>query len=115
MRVAVLGSTGMLGSTLTNYLGNSKYEVIEFNRKGISVNAKNQVQKLDVCQDLESQSLSETRNLDFIINCVGQIKQKIDPKSSISIDSAKKINSDFPEILEKFGKKNNVKVIQIGN
>jgi dTDP-4-dehydrorhamnose reductase len=114
IKVAVLGSTGMLGSTLTTYLGNSKYEVIEFNREGIPVNVKNQAQKLDASTDFDGQSLSVTRKLDYVINCVGQIKQKINPESIESINSAEKINSEFPGVLNKFAEKNNIKVIQIG-
>jgi dTDP-4-dehydrorhamnose reductase len=114
IKVAVLGSTGMLGSTLTSYLGDSKYEVIEFNRKGVPVNVKNQALKLDVSKDFESQSLTFTRNLDFVVNCIGQIKQKINPENVESVKTAEKINSEFPGVLDKFAEENNIKVIQIG-
>jgi dTDP-4-dehydrorhamnose reductase len=113
-KVAILGSTGMLGSTLTSYLGNSKYEIIEFNRKGISVNVDNQAEKLDATKDFDGQSLSVTEKLDFVINCIGQIKQKINPESIESINSAEKINSDFPGALNEFAEENSIKVIQIG-
>jgi dTDP-4-dehydrorhamnose reductase len=113
-KVAVLGSTGMLGSIITKYLGESKHLVVEFNREGIPVNEENQAYKLEVSKDFKNEILCITRDLDFIINCIGQIKQKIDPESVESIDSARTVNSELPGILEKFGNQNNVKVIQIG-
>ena len=114
IRVAVLGSTGMLGSTLTRYLGNSKFEVIEFNREGLPIEVKNQAKKFDASKDFDSQSLSVTRDLDFVINCIGQIKQKINPENIGSINTAEKINGKFPGVLSEFAEANNVKVIQIG-
>jgi dTDP-4-dehydrorhamnose reductase len=113
-KVAILGSTGMLGSTVTSFFNDSKYEVIEFNRKGISINKKNKSYTLDVIKDFQSQSLHFEKNVDFIINCIGQIKQKINPENSESVTLAEKINSEFPRDLEIFSKKNNIKVIQIG-
>jgi dTDP-4-dehydrorhamnose reductase len=113
-KVAVLGSTGMLGSTVTSFFNNSQNEIIEFNRKGISINKKNKAYTLDAVEDFESQSLYLAKNIDFIINCIGQIKQKINSENSESINLAEKINSEFPRVLENFGKKNNIKIIQIG-
>jgi dTDP-4-dehydrorhamnose reductase len=113
-RVAVLGSTGMLGSTLTKYLAESNHQVIEFNRKGFSVNRENQAHELDALKDFKNQSLFMVRDLDFIINCVGQIKQKINPNSIESVRSAEIINGEFPGVLENFSNENNIKVIQIG-
>lgn len=113
-RVAVLGSTGMLGSTLTTYLRNSKHQVVEFNRQGIPVDKVYQAHRLDASKDFKSQSLYVTKDLDYIINCIGQIKQKINLESNQSIYNAEIINSQFPRVLEEFGNKNNIKVIQIG-
>jgi aspartate-semialdehyde dehydrogenase len=47
-KVAVLGSTGMLGSTLTSVLENQTETIYEFNRSGISVTGNNEAKAIEV-------------------------------------------------------------------
>ena len=56
VNVAVLGSTGMLGSTLSRILEDNLANVYEFNRSGISVTKKNQARKINA---LNSTDFSE--------------------------------------------------------
>ena len=55
-KVAVLGSTGMLGSTMTKLLENENYQVTEFNKKSISVTGNNVSYPFDA---LHSNQLNE--------------------------------------------------------
>ena len=46
--VAILGSTGMLGSTITRVMQSSFNNVYEYNRAGISVTGINKTEVFDV-------------------------------------------------------------------
>ena len=86
-KVLILGSTGMLGSMVTDYLSKKDdLKVTAFTRKDMDKSFK---------------------GYDYIINCVGIIKQKLtNPEEAI------KINSLFPYEIER-RKSKNCKVIQI--
>lgn len=79
MKIAILGSNGMVGQTMTKYL-KDKYTVIEFGR-----------QDYDIIKD----PLPELSGFDYVINCIGLIKQKTNEKNNLFFD----INSKFPHIL----------------
>jgi dTDP-4-dehydrorhamnose reductase len=113
-RVAVLGSTGMLGSTLTRILERDFASVTEFNRSGRSVTGANHVETLDV---LDSYDLFEKFNdskIDYIINAIGMIKQLINEEISEDVLAAHEINSHFMIKLNEFSAQTGVRVIQIG-
>ena len=114
VNVAVLGSTGMLGSALTRGLENSSTTVYEFNRPGISVTKKNESRKLDVVTDKDFTKSFNGLKLDYIINCIGLIKQLINIKDQDSIKLAYNINAEFPSNLNNFAKSLGIPVIQIG-
>lgn len=86
MKVLILGSTGMLGSMVLKYLSKKDLEIAAPSRKEIN--------KI------------HPKNYDYIINCIGIIKQKLDnPKEAIEI------NSIFPYTISE--KAPNAKIIQI--
>ncbi len=114
VNVAVLGSTGMLGSTLTRGLENNSTTVYEFNRSGISVTKKNESRKLDVVTDNNVMESFNGLKLDYIINCIGLIKHLINIKDQDSIKLAHNINAEFPSKLNNFAKSLGIPVIQIG-
>lgn len=114
VNVAVLGSTGMLGSTLTRGLENNSTNVYEFNRSGISVTKKNESRKLDVVTDKDFTKSFNGLKLDYIINCIGLIKQLINIKDQDSIKLAYNINAEFPPKLNNLAKSLGIPVIQIG-
>jgi dTDP-4-dehydrorhamnose reductase len=78
MKVLILGSAGMAGSIVSKYLS-SYYNVTSLDR-----------QKFD-CLKHKIPSLGE---YDYVINCIGKIKQK-----QSSIDDLYEINSKFPRDL----------------
>ena len=106
-KVLVLGSTGMLGSAVADALQEKGHEVITASRSsGIKFDAVN----LDTEKLLTAASLQEG---DFVINCVGLIKSRIDEASMASRSLAVKLNIDFPNELAKAAEKFGVKIIQV--
>jgi dTDP-4-dehydrorhamnose reductase len=98
--ILVIGSTGMLGSAVTKFLASSNHKVIESNTSGTSLISSNTCIKFDISKN----SAEELLNLvlvpiDYIVNCSGVIKHKIDESDVESISNAKRINSDFPSEL----------------
>jgi dTDP-4-dehydrorhamnose reductase len=113
-KVAVLGSTGMLGSTLTKVLENQFETIYEFNRSGISATGKNQTRVIEVT---DSNCLLTSFNgleVDYIINCIGMIKHVIDENDQNSVNLASKINSEFPANLNIYANTLGIPVIQVG-
>jgi dTDP-4-dehydrorhamnose reductase len=112
-KVAVLGSTGMLGSTLTRVLENQFETIYELNRSGISATGKNQTRVIEVT---DSNCLLTSFNglkVDYIINCIGMIKHIIDENDQYSVNLARKINSEFPANLNIYSNRLGIPVIQV--
>lgn len=80
MKILVLGSEGMAGSVMTKYLV-KHHDVSAWNRKDF-----------DPLKD----SLPDLSKYDYVINCIGLIKQKAGPDDN---EMMFKINSDFPCLL----------------
>jgi len=113
IRVAILGSTGMLGSTITRVLEKNIATVYEFNRPGVSVTKKNQARKFDVIKSHDFSEIFNGLRLDYIINCIGKIKQLIDSSDEGSVKLAYEVNSEFPLKLDKYAASLGIPVIQI--
>jgi len=106
-KVLVLGSTGMLGSAVVDALQEKGHEVITASRStGIKFDAVN----LDTEKLLTEANLQEG---DFVINCVGLTKSRIDEASIASRSLAVKLNIDFPNDLAKAAQKLGVNIIQV--
>jgi dTDP-4-dehydrorhamnose reductase len=97
----------MLGSAVTEALQEKGHEVITASRStGIKFDAVN----LDTEKLLTAASLQKG---DFVINCVGLTKTRIDEASMASRSLAVKLNVDFPNDLAKAAEKLGVKIIQV--
>jgi len=106
-KVLVLGSTGMLGSAVVDALQENGHEVFIASRStGIKFDAVN----LDTEKLLTAASLQKG---DFVINCVGLTKSRIDEASVASRSLAVKLNIDFPNDLAKAAEELGVKIIQV--
>lgn len=112
--VAVLGSRGMLGSTLTQILGYEFDTVYEFNRLGKSVTGKNQCRSFEVTSDIKIEHLFKGLEIDYVINCIGMIKHLINENDQNSVKLAKRVNAEFPIELNDCLRRLGVSVIQIG-
>ena len=112
--ILVIGSTGMLGSAVTQYLTSTQNTLIESNTSGRPLILTNTCIKFDIATNSADDLFSSvSMPIDYIINCSGVVKHKIDEKDLASLDNAKRINTDFPEELALCAIKNAIKIIQI--
>jgi dTDP-4-dehydrorhamnose reductase len=112
--ILVIGSTGMLGSAVTKFLASSNHKVIESNTSGTSLISSNPCIKFDISKNSAEELLNLTSvPIDYIVNCSGVIKHKIDESDVESISNAKRINSDFPRELAIISSESALKIIQI--
>jgi dTDP-4-dehydrorhamnose reductase len=112
--VGILGSSGMLGSHLERVFENSKFEVIAFSRShGSSSNDKTKCY-LDATKEGWQSNLEKPGVVfTYLINCIGIIRHKIDPKDSKSITNAVLVNSLFSIALTDYCVKRKIRLIQI--
>ena len=113
-KIAILGSTGMIGFGITQGFSHQGFDVTEFNRSGKSVVTSNRGNNFDALEFTHLDDFSVLGGFDYIINLSGVIRHKISSGSSSDIENAIKVNSIFPRALDKFAEKANVNVIQIG-
>jgi dTDP-4-dehydrorhamnose reductase len=112
--VAIFGSTGMLGSTLTNVLSASSNAIFEFNRKGRSVTGKNSTYKFDALSNYDFKILFHGLKIDYIVNCIGIVNKLIDNENMNSLQQAITVNSNLPANLNEFSLWAGIPVITIG-
>lgn len=113
-RVAILGSSGLLGSALASFFSQSNFEVTEINRNGKATVPKNQVLAFDVLHDNPQELIERLSHVNWIINATGVIKHKIVESSEEAIVSALKVNSIFPGQLELAASNRKKRIITIG-
>jgi len=97
-KILILGSNGMLGSTVCDFFKKKNLNIIESTRKDF-----------DVEKDDISKLINIFQNVKYIINCIGLI-----PHTNI-IDENRyiKINTEFPLELKILAEKYNIKLIHI--
>lgn len=106
MKALVLGAKGMLGSAVARELVNAGIEVKSLSRdSGLILHSE--TRRINV---FELDSLEPN---DFIINCVGVTKSRIDESSQMSRDYATVANVLFPKWVAEDAEKREVKVIQV--
>jgi dTDP-4-dehydrorhamnose reductase len=97
-KVAVLGITGMLGSTVFDVLKKADFNVIGISRRDI---------------DAETATIDDIKNAlkscEYSINCIGIIKPYIHDDNASEVERAIIVNALFPHKLAQCG----IKVIQI--
>jgi dTDP-4-dehydrorhamnose reductase len=101
--IIVLGSTGMLGSMVFDYLNrNSAFSVIATDRNTFDAEAfvSGVKQKTEL-------------NADYIINCIGVIKPFCKDNDPVGAKRAIQVNALFPHLLSANAKSHGAKVIQI--
>ena len=116
--VLVLGANGMLGKMISLYLkSNNEFNVFVTARNKSSFIEKN-FEKNFTYFELSDNYIVNLKNIvnniDFIVNCIGVIKPKIDEKNPNSIKETILINSYFPLELQNLAFENQIKYIQIG-
>jgi len=109
--IAIIGTQGMLGSAVCRYFSERKYRILEINSSKI-MQGCNQVAKFDITHDNSNKLEKYLSDINFVVNCAGLIKHKIDENSSTSLRDLIEINSLFPFELSKLSHKLNFKIIQ---
>jgi dTDP-4-dehydrorhamnose reductase len=113
MHIAVLGSTGMLGTGVLDYFHSVDTPVIEISRNSTGVYPNNRHMKFDINRDSVSKLVEGLPDGSFLINASGIIKHKIDSNSLEDLTAAIKVNSVFPhELAEKCSSKK-IRIFQI--
>jgi dTDP-4-dehydrorhamnose reductase len=112
--IAVLGSTGMLGSAMTRVLRENSVNILEFNRRGVSATGGNKSKAFDAIKKNDLIEIFKKPKFDYIINCVGVVNKLINNEDQDSIDYAYKINAEFPAALDECSIKFGIPVITIG-
>ena len=111
--VVILGSTGMIGSTLVKYLSELQIPFIEVNREGIGIVLGSKAIQFDAANGDVQELISNFSQNTTFINLIGVIRHKIETKDERLIQEAKLINSIFPQELTKHALEIQGKVIQI--
>lgn len=112
--ILVIGSTGMLGSAVTTYLSSTKNKLVESNTSGVPLISTNLCIKFDITNNSAEELFGLIpAPVDYIINCSGLIKHKINENDSVSVRNAERINAEFPEKLALAAIKGPTKIIQI--
>ncbi len=107
MKVCILGSSGMLGSTVAKYFGqNNKYDLYTTYR---DPNLKFTTDRQSVHFNVTRCPLYVLPKVDYIINCIGVIK----PFMGKNLRDSIYINSCFPHELSKHCNEKGVKLIHV--
>lgn len=117
--ILVLGANGMLGKMISLYLkSNNELNVFVTARDKSAFIEKNFEKKFTNFQLSDNYSDNFKKivdsSIDFIVNCIGVIKPKIDEKNPKSIKETILTNSYFPLELQNLALENQIKYIQIG-
>ena len=105
-KVVVLGSAGMAGHIMAEYLDNTK----EFDVFGIAREPGRYVsEQLDVTDFIGLERVLEKIKPDYLVNCIGVLVGK----SANDICSAIQINSYLPHFLSRIGKSIGFKLIHV--
>jgi dTDP-4-dehydrorhamnose reductase len=108
-KVLILGATGMLGHTCLSYFNSdSEFDTYGTWRKDTKENLK----AFDVLKDSIEDLIQEIQP-NWVINCIGMIKQRIDESNQFSVMSTRKINQMFPRDLANAVAGTDARVIQI--
>jgi len=111
-KIAIIGTQGMLGSAVCRYLSGKTYQILEINSSG-KTQSSNPVTQFDITANEIEKLENNLNGIDFVINCSGLIKHKIDKNSIESLNNLIRINSLFPIQLTNLSHKLNFKVIQV--
>jgi dTDP-4-dehydrorhamnose reductase len=112
-RALVVGSTGMLGSTLLQEFRRSGIETIATARHLDSVRSDAVVRRFDVQRDSVATALDGLAPGDYIINCVGVIRHLMRDDVAADRLRAIEVNAAFPYKLAAAAEERGLHVVQI--
>lgn len=114
-KILILGATGMMGSTLSKLLkDDNRFNILCTYKDPSKIKfinlKKNQKKKLNVIDKKKLKKIIVDFNPDYIVNCVGLIKQLF---KTNSVNLARYLNSSFPKILMKTTKQKKTKILHL--
>lgn len=110
MKILILGSKGMAGHMIKNYLeSRNKYEVYSTFRKKENEILSEKEFDLDAFNTKKLKEILNTVKPDFVINCIGILNQFAEENPDIAIY----VNGYFPHLLDKLSKEYSYKLIHI--
>jgi len=110
-KILVLGSMGMLGHMVLKVLSKEGTFIVD----GTHRTNRDDLFYFDAEKKFDKPGLicNERIGYDYLINCIGITKDKIDEKNSDSVIQAIKINAVFPHKLAQYAASTGMKVIHI--
>ena len=106
MKFLILGSTGMAGHIITDYLREKGHEVFGLSRRKISPHVDI---VLDVLQKKQLAEIIREGNFDCVVNCVGILNQAAEKNKSVAVE----INSGLPHFLTETVQDLSTKIIHL--
>lgn len=115
MKVLILGADGMLGLGVTAALTDSGHELGLAHRRSIDLPIISSAKSasFDAGQISVEELTAILTGADYVINCIGTIKPRIQEENEDSIRNAELVNSNFPKNLAAAAKLTDSAVIQI--
>jgi dTDP-4-dehydrorhamnose reductase len=108
-KVLILGVGGMLGHACFDYFNQlNQFKIYGTWRKP----SIDEIRTFDAANESIEELVKEVEP-DWIINCIGVIKQKIDENSLKSVDNTLRINETFPHEIARVVAGSKIRVIQI--
>ena len=112
-KVLILGISGLLGNSIFTYFINKKsFKIVGVNRKNKKFNKNSKlIQIIEKIDDQKSlRNIIKKNNPDYLINCIGIVKNSTNPKSILETFY---VNSILPKYIEKLSEIYNFKLIHI--
>ncbi|MGL5099262.1 MAG: dTDP-4-dehydrorhamnose reductase family protein, partial [Fusobacteriaceae bacterium] len=108
-KVLIIGSKGMAGHIIKEYLIEKKYDVYStFRNKNREIISSKEFD-LDVFDKEKLNEILEKVKPDFVINCVGILNKDAEENPDVAIY----VNGYFPHYLDRLSQKHNYKLIHI--
>ncbi len=98
-RILVIGSTGMLGSSIKSELQKSDSEVF-FTRRGSKSQFSSGEYYFDFIKDNNASWFNDKPEFDYVINCIGAIPQKYGGNVGTEFKQMIELNSLLPQFLD---------------
>lgn len=110
--VLIMGSTGMLGSSIKAELIEANYNVFS-TKRGLDINLRSTEIYFDFIEGSSRKWFEDKQKFDFVINCIGAIPQKYPSGSEAEIRQMIELNSLLPQFLKEQSNLHGFQVIQI--
>ena len=120
--IIILGTHGMLGWQVLNQFKDTNFNIkcqVRSKKKQktlvkkLNLNNKVKFFNFDLEKDKIDVLFKKISKNDIVINCIGKIKPFINENDLNQVETAIKVNSQFPILLSKLTKIKNVKIYQI--